>query len=44
MINTNEESLDFINIFGKTFEIDRNIQAITGVFEVNTYSFVLFLI
>ena len=34
----------FINIFGKTFEIDRNIQAITGVFVVNTYAFVLFLI
>ena len=33
-----------INIFGRTFEIDRNIQAITGVFVVNTYAFVLFLI
>ena len=34
----------FINIVGRTFEIDRNIHAITGVLVVNTYALVLFLI
>ena len=34
----------FINIFGKTFEVDRNLQAITGVFVVNTYALTLFLL
>ena len=29
------------NIFGKSFEIDRNIQAISGVFIINTYSLII---
>ena len=31
-------------IFGFKFEIDRNVQAISGVFFLNTYAFILFLI
>ena len=30
--------------FGKTIEIDRNVQAISGVFILNTYSLILVLI
>jgi hypothetical protein len=30
--------------FGKSLEIDRNVQAISGVFVLNTYSLALFLI
>ena len=33
----------FINLFSRRYEIDRNIQAITGVLIVNTYSTFLFL-
>ena len=33
----------FINFLSKRYEIDRNIQAITGVLVVNTYSMFLFL-
>ncbi len=32
------------SFFGKSIEIDRNVQAISGVFVLNTYSLVLFLI
>ena len=34
----------FIKILGKKYEIDRNVQAIMGVFVVNTYAFILYLI
>ena len=34
----------FISLFGKTYEIDRNVQAISGAMFVNTYSLILFLI
>ncbi len=34
----------FISLFGKTYEIDRNVQAISGAMFVNTYSLVLFLL
>ena len=33
-----------IKIFGLKFEIDRNVQAISGVFFLNTYALILFLI
>tara|TARA_Y100000816_G_scaffold46974_1_gene29603 strand:+ start:1955 stop:2506 length:552 start_codon:yes stop_codon:yes gene_type:complete len=32
------------NFFGKTIEIDRNVQAISGVFVLSTYSLILVLI
>jgi hypothetical protein len=31
-------------IFGRIIEIDRNVQAITGVFILNTYALGLFLL
>ena len=34
----------FIKILGKKYEIDRNLQAILGVFVINTYAFILYLI
>ena len=34
----------FIKILGRKYEIDRNIQAITGIFAVNTYAMALFLL
>ena len=34
----------FIKILGREYEIDRNIQAITGIFVVNTYATALFLL
>ena len=34
----------FIVIFGKKYEIDRNVHAITGIFVVNTYASALFLL
>ena len=33
----------FIKILNKSFQIDRNIQAITGVLIVNTYALILTL-
>ncbi len=34
----------FINILSKKYEIDRNVQAITGVLFINTFALALFLI
>tara|TARA_B100001113_G_C20932064_1_gene544837 strand:+ start:175 stop:726 length:552 start_codon:yes stop_codon:yes gene_type:complete len=33
-----------MNIFGKKYEIDRNIQAITGMLFINVYALILFLL
>jgi hypothetical protein len=33
----------YISLPGKRFEIDRNVQAITGLFLVNTYALLLYL-